>query len=100
MTLFQTDALVATGAGMLLFDRRLGCLDTKMNTGAMEYIDAFNQMLSSSMKLIVGEKLHQKLNTKIWQQHSQAWDKILSTGMRYIRRDVDDSCCLHVLWSD
>ena len=76
--------LLPTGAGMLLFDRRLGCLEPQIKTDALEYIDAFNQMLTSSMKLIVGEKLHQKLNTKLWQQHSRAWDKILSTGERYI----------------
>ena len=75
--------LLFIGAGMLLFDRRLGCLDPEIKTDALEYIDAFNQMLASSMKLIVGEKLHQKLNTKLWQQHAKAWDKILSTGQLY-----------------
>ncbi|ELU02696.1 hypothetical protein CAPTEDRAFT_199669 [Capitella teleta] len=76
------------GAGTLLFETRLGCLDVQISERSELFIAAVTEMLESSLPLIIGETFHQKWNTKFWKRHSDAWDKIFQIGAEYINEKL------------
>lgn len=47
------------------------------------YHDASLQMMSTfGMMMVTPVELHKSLNTKTWQDHTAAWDRIFSTGIK------------------
>jgi len=67
-------------AGSFLFETRLGCLDEQVPERTRRFTSALQDMLTSSLYLIVGEQLHQKLNTPFWRRHADAWDRLFAIG--------------------
>jgi len=67
-------------AGSFLFETRLGCLQLQVPERTRNFIGALQDMLTSSLYLIVGEQLHQKLNTPFWRRHADSWDRLFAIG--------------------
>ena len=68
--------LLSVAVGAFLFETRLGCLEDQIPARTQQFIDATQEMMSATLYLIVGEKLHKKLNTPFWKKHKVAWDKM------------------------
>ncbi|MED6253995.1 hypothetical protein ATANTOWER_011357, partial [Ataeniobius toweri] len=84
---------------LILYDKRFGLLQEKVNKEAMNFITAVKTMMSTfGMMMVTPVELHKSLNTKTWQDHTAAWDRIFSTAKVYIdkklngnaNRDPDD----------
>ncbi|XP_056294563.1 1,25-dihydroxyvitamin D(3) 24-hydroxylase, mitochondrial [Pseudoliparis swirei] len=84
---------------LILYDKRFGLLQEKVNEEALNFITAVKTMMSTfGMMIITPVELHKSLNTKTWQNHTAAWDRIFSTAKVYIdkrlaksaTRDPDD----------
>uniref|UniRef100_A0AAQ5ZB11 Cytochrome P450, family 24, subfamily A, polypeptide 1 n=1 Tax=Amphiprion ocellaris TaxID=80972 RepID=A0AAQ5ZB11_AMPOC len=74
---------------LVLYDKRFGLLQEEVNEEAMNFITAVKTMMSTfGMMMVTPVQLHKSLNTKTWQNHTVAWDRIFSTG-RY-RLSPDD----------
>ncbi|ESO02810.1 hypothetical protein HELRODRAFT_81128 [Helobdella robusta] len=71
-------------AGSFLFETRLGCLAPSIPTRTQKFLDSLQEMMTSSLYLIVGEKIHQRLNTRFWRKHEKSWDNIFSFGKTLI----------------
>ena len=67
-------------SGSFLFETRLGCLQPHVPARTCQFIDAMQQMMDSSLYLIVGDRLHRALNTSYWRRHKHAWDQLFSIG--------------------
>ncbi|XP_067442146.1 1,25-dihydroxyvitamin D(3) 24-hydroxylase, mitochondrial [Thunnus thynnus] len=66
---------------LVLYDKRFGLLQEKVNEEAMNFITAVKTMMSTfGMMMVTPVELHKSLNTKTWQDHTAAWDRIFSTG--------------------
>ncbi|XP_054906414.1 1,25-dihydroxyvitamin D(3) 24-hydroxylase, mitochondrial [Poeciliopsis prolifica] len=84
---------------LILYDNRFGLLQEEVNEEAMNFITAVKTMMRTFGRMMITPvELHQKLNTKTWQDHTAAWDCIFSTAKVYIdkrlernaNRDPDD----------
>ncbi|XP_047202612.1 1,25-dihydroxyvitamin D(3) 24-hydroxylase, mitochondrial [Girardinichthys multiradiatus] len=84
---------------LILYNKRFGLLQEKVNKEAMNFITAVKTMMSTfGMMMVTPVELHKCLNTKTWQDHTAAWDRIFSTAKVYIdkklngnaNRDPDD----------
>lgn len=75
--------------GSFLFETRLGCLKPNIPTRTQVFLDNLIEMMASSLYLIVGEKLHQKLNTSYWQRHSNSWDQVFKIGKELIDEKME-----------
>jgi len=71
-------------AGTFLFETRLGCLQLQVPERTRKFIGALEDMLKSSLYLIVGEELHQKLNTSFWRRHADSWDRLFAIGQSHL----------------
>ena len=59
----------------VMFGERAGCLGPGKNARGDEFIDAVNVILKGCFNsLMVFAPLEQRLNTKRWKEHEQAWD--------------------------
>jgi len=76
--------LCDTAAGTFLFETRLGCLDSEVPERTRRFTAALQDMLSSSLYVIVGERLHQQLNTPFWRRHTDAWDRLFAIGQSVV----------------
>uniref|UniRef100_A0A668A240 Cytochrome P450, family 24, subfamily A, polypeptide 1 n=1 Tax=Myripristis murdjan TaxID=586833 RepID=A0A668A240_9TELE len=66
---------------LVLYDKRFGLLQENVNEEAMNFITAVKTMMSTfGMMMVTPVELHKSLNTKTWQDHTAAWDRIFSTG--------------------
>uniref|UniRef100_A0A669E3P1 Cytochrome P450, family 24, subfamily A, polypeptide 1 n=1 Tax=Oreochromis niloticus TaxID=8128 RepID=A0A669E3P1_ORENI len=66
---------------LVLYGKRFGLLQEKVNEEAMNFITAVKTMMSTfGMMMVTPVELHKSLNTKTWQHHTAAWDRIFSTG--------------------
>ncbi|XP_057702899.1 1,25-dihydroxyvitamin D(3) 24-hydroxylase, mitochondrial isoform X2 [Corythoichthys intestinalis] len=66
---------------LVLYDKRFGLLQEKVNEEAMNFITAVRTMMSTFGKMMVTPvELHKSLNTKTWQDHTNAWDNIFKTA--------------------
>ena len=72
--------LLVTAAGTFLFETRLGCLQPVVPERTRQFVFALQEMLESSLYLIVGERLHYRLNTPFWRRHAAAWDQLFDIG--------------------
>ncbi|XP_013885559.1 1,25-dihydroxyvitamin D(3) 24-hydroxylase, mitochondrial [Austrofundulus limnaeus] len=84
---------------LVLYGKRFGLLKEKVNEEAMNFITAVKTMMSTfGMMMVTPVELHKSFNTKTWQNHTAAWDRIFSTAKVYIdkklkrnaTRDPDD----------
>ncbi|XP_068450959.1 1,25-dihydroxyvitamin D(3) 24-hydroxylase, mitochondrial [Clinocottus analis] len=81
---------------LVLYDKRFGLLQEEVNEEAMNFITAVKTIMSTfGFMMVTPVKLHKKLNTKMWRNHTAAWDRIFSTAKVYIdkrltKNDVRD----------
>uniref|UniRef100_A0A8C3A101 Cytochrome P450, family 24, subfamily A, polypeptide 1 n=1 Tax=Cyclopterus lumpus TaxID=8103 RepID=A0A8C3A101_CYCLU len=74
---------------LILYDKRFGLLQEKVNEEAMNFITAVKTMMSTfGMMMVTPVELHKSLNTKTWQNHTAAWDRIFSTAKVYIDKKL------------
>ncbi|XP_078508144.1 1,25-dihydroxyvitamin D(3) 24-hydroxylase, mitochondrial-like [Lissotriton helveticus] len=72
---------------LVLYDKRFGLLETNIGDEAMNFIQAIKTMMSTfGMMMVTPVELHKSLNTKIWKDHTQAWDDIFETAKSLIDR--------------
>lgn len=65
---------------MVLYETRMGSLEESIPQLTQEFIDAVVTMQESSFPILVGHKIHHKLNTPFWQRHATAWDTLFTQG--------------------
>ncbi|XP_051931120.1 1,25-dihydroxyvitamin D(3) 24-hydroxylase, mitochondrial [Hippocampus zosterae] len=74
---------------LVLYDKRFGLLQEKVDEEAMNFITAVKTMMSTfGMMMVTPVELHKGLNTKTWQDHTAAWDRIFSTAKVYIDKKL------------
>ncbi|XP_061796029.2 1,25-dihydroxyvitamin D(3) 24-hydroxylase, mitochondrial [Nerophis lumbriciformis] len=74
---------------LVLYDKRFGLLQEQVNEEAMNFITAVKTMMSTfGMMMVTPVELHKSLNTKTWQDHTLAWDRIFSTVKVYIDKKL------------
>lgn len=74
---------------LILYDKRFGLLQEKVNEEAMNFITAVKTMMSTfGLMMVTPVELHKNLNTKTWQEHTAAWDRIFSTAKVYIDKKL------------
>ncbi|KAK5933655.1 hypothetical protein CgunFtcFv8_014118 [Champsocephalus gunnari] len=77
---------------LILYDNRFGLLKKEVNEEAMNFITAVKTMMSTfGMMMVTPVKLHKSLNTKRWQVHTEAWDRIFSTAKVYIDKRLKNN---------
>ncbi|XP_069744142.1 1,25-dihydroxyvitamin D(3) 24-hydroxylase, mitochondrial [Narcine bancroftii] len=66
---------------LVLYDERFGLLDPKVGEDSLNFIEAVKIMMDTLGKMMVTPvALHKSFNTKIWKDHTVAWDKIFKTA--------------------
>uniref|UniRef100_A0A7N6AQN2 Cytochrome P450, family 24, subfamily A, polypeptide 1 n=1 Tax=Anabas testudineus TaxID=64144 RepID=A0A7N6AQN2_ANATE len=74
---------------LVLYDKRFGLLQEKVNEEAMNFITAVKTMMSTfGVMMVTPVNIHKRLNTKIWRNHTAAWDRIFSTAKVYIDKKL------------
>ncbi|XP_030634457.1 1,25-dihydroxyvitamin D(3) 24-hydroxylase, mitochondrial [Chanos chanos] len=74
----------------VLYDKRFGLLQEKVDEEAMDFITAVKTMMNTfGMMMVTPVELHKGLNTKTWQDHTAAWDRIFSTAKIYIDKKLN-----------
>ncbi|KAM9799010.1 1,25-dihydroxyvitamin D(3) 24-hydroxylase, mitochondrial [Syngnathus typhle] len=74
---------------LVLYDKRFGLLQEKVDEEAMDFIAAVKTMMSTfGIMMVTPVELHKSLNTKTWQDHTAAWDRIFSTAKVYIDKKL------------
>lgn len=69
----------------VLIDKPFGCLaHSSMPQQMNEFVKAIEDMMTTSHVLISFASVHKWLNTKIWQKHVSAWDKIIEVAAEII----------------
>jgi len=71
-------------AGTFLFETRFGCLEPVVPERTRKFIAALQEMLESSLYLIVGERFHQRLNTPFWRRHAAAWGQLFDIAKELV----------------
>ncbi|MGH0166828.1 UNVERIFIED_CONTAM: hypothetical protein FKN15_068369 [Acipenser sinensis] len=76
---------IHTAICLVLYDKRFGLLQKEVDEEALNFIKAIKTMMSTFGKMMVTPvELHKSLNTKTWQDHTDAWDHIFKTAKVYI----------------
>ncbi|KAM4582965.1 1,25-dihydroxyvitamin D(3) 24-hydroxylase, mitochondrial [Fundulus diaphanus] len=74
---------------LILYDKRFGLLQDKVNEEAMNFITAVKTMMSKfGLMIVTPVELHKRFNTKTWQDHTAAWDRIFSIAKVYIDKKL------------
>jgi len=74
---------------LVLYEKRFGLLQEEVNEEAMNFITAVKTMMSTfGMMMVTPVELHKSLNTRTWQDHTAAWDRIFSTAKVYIDKKM------------
>uniref|UniRef100_A0A8C1YJU7 Cytochrome P450, family 24, subfamily A, polypeptide 1 n=1 Tax=Cyprinus carpio TaxID=7962 RepID=A0A8C1YJU7_CYPCA len=64
----------------VLYDKRFGLLQDNISQEAMDFITSVKTMMSTfGLMMVTPVELHKTFNTKTWQDHTAAWDRIFST---------------------
>ena len=71
----------------IIFQTRMGCLLPDLPERVPRFISAINDMMASSVDIMLWEDIHMKLNTKFWRRHKQAWDTIFEVGKQKDKPD-------------
>ncbi|XP_041112380.1 1,25-dihydroxyvitamin D(3) 24-hydroxylase, mitochondrial-like [Polyodon spathula] len=70
---------------LVLYDKRFGLLQKEVDEEALDFIKAIKTMMSTfGTMMVTPVELHKSLNTKTWQDHTDAWDCIFKTAKVYI----------------
>ncbi|XP_055963432.1 1,25-dihydroxyvitamin D(3) 24-hydroxylase, mitochondrial [Sorex fumeus] len=65
---------------LVLYEKRFGLLQRNTDAEALDFIAAVKTMMSTFGRMMVTPvELHKSLNTKVWQEHTRAWDTIFTT---------------------
>ncbi|EDL96333.1 cytochrome P450, subfamily 24 [Rattus norvegicus] len=65
---------------LVLYEKRFGLLQKETEEEALTFITAIKTMMSTFGKMMVTPvELHKRLNTKVWQAHTLAWDTIFKS---------------------
>ncbi|XP_036427126.1 1,25-dihydroxyvitamin D(3) 24-hydroxylase, mitochondrial [Colossoma macropomum] len=73
----------------VLYDKRFGLLQETVDEEAMDFITAIKTMMSTfGTMMVTPVELHKSLNTRTWQEHTAAWDRIFSTAKLYIDKKL------------
>ncbi|XP_056404656.1 1,25-dihydroxyvitamin D(3) 24-hydroxylase, mitochondrial isoform X3 [Hyla sarda] len=84
---------------LVLYEKRFGFLQPSLGEEALDFITAIKTMMSTfGLMMVTPVELHKSLNTKIWKDHTQAWDSIFRTAKCHIDRrltskDNEDFLC-------
>nr|XP_055070031.1 1,25-dihydroxyvitamin D(3) 24-hydroxylase, mitochondrial [Misgurnus anguillicaudatus]XP_055070032.1 1,25-dihydroxyvitamin D(3) 24-hydroxylase, mitochondrial [Misgurnus anguillicaudatus] len=74
----------------VLYDKRFGLLQESVSEEAMDFITSIKTMMSTfGTMMVTPVELHKSLNTKTWQDHTAAWDRIFSTAKLYIDKKLE-----------
>ncbi|XP_018090434.1 1,25-dihydroxyvitamin D(3) 24-hydroxylase, mitochondrial isoform X1 [Xenopus laevis] len=72
---------------LVLYEKRFGFLQANLGAEALNFITAIKKMLSTfGLMMVTPVELHKSLNTKIWKDHTHAWDSIFKTAKCHIDR--------------
>ncbi|XP_059426093.1 1,25-dihydroxyvitamin D(3) 24-hydroxylase, mitochondrial [Carassius carassius] len=73
----------------VLYDKRFGLLQDTISNEAMDFITSVKTMMSTfGLMMVTPVELHKTFNTKTWQDHTAAWDRIFSTAKLYIDKNL------------
>ncbi|XP_064630613.1 cytochrome P450 27C1-like [Lineus longissimus] len=72
-------------ACVVLFEKRFGCLEEKVNAQSQRFIDSIEKMFLTSMPLYNMLRLHKMFNTKTYRNHNDAWNGIFEIANKTIR---------------
>uniref|UniRef100_A0A673J5D4 1,25-dihydroxyvitamin D(3) 24-hydroxylase, mitochondrial-like n=1 Tax=Sinocyclocheilus rhinocerous TaxID=307959 RepID=A0A673J5D4_9TELE len=73
----------------VLYDKRFGLLQDNISQEAMDFITSVKTMMSTfGLMMVTPVELHKTFNTKTWQDHTVAWDRIFSTAKLYIDKNL------------
>uniref|UniRef100_A0A2K5RXC7 Cytochrome P450 family 24 subfamily A member 1 n=1 Tax=Cebus imitator TaxID=2715852 RepID=A0A2K5RXC7_CEBIM len=65
---------------LVLYEKRFGLLQKNTGDEAVNFITAIKTMMSTFGRMMVTPvELHKSLNTKVWQDHTLAWDTIFKS---------------------
>ncbi|XP_016402847.1 1,25-dihydroxyvitamin D(3) 24-hydroxylase, mitochondrial-like, partial [Sinocyclocheilus rhinocerous] len=65
----------------VLYDKRFGLLQDSISNEAMDFITSVKTMMGTfGLMMVTPVELHKTFNTKTWQDHTAAWDRIFSTA--------------------
>ncbi|XP_069807837.1 1,25-dihydroxyvitamin D(3) 24-hydroxylase, mitochondrial [Dendropsophus ebraccatus] len=84
---------------LVLYEKRFGFLQPSLGEEALDFITAIKTMMSTfGLMMVTPVEIHRSLNTKIWKDHTQAWDSIFRTAKCHIDRrltskDTEDFLC-------
>ncbi|XP_031228736.1 1,25-dihydroxyvitamin D(3) 24-hydroxylase, mitochondrial [Mastomys coucha] len=87
---------------LVLYEKRFGLLQKDTEEAALTFIAAIKTMMSTFGKMMVTPvELHKRLNTKVWQAHTLAWDTIFKSVKpcidnrleRYSQQPGEDFLC-------
>ncbi|XP_075383810.1 1,25-dihydroxyvitamin D(3) 24-hydroxylase, mitochondrial [Tenrec ecaudatus] len=75
---------------LVLYEKRFGLLQKNTEEDALNFIMAIKTMMSTFGRMMVTPvELHKRLNTKVWQDHTQAWDTIFRSVKSCMDRQLD-----------
>ncbi|XP_053309574.1 1,25-dihydroxyvitamin D(3) 24-hydroxylase, mitochondrial [Spea bombifrons] len=86
----------------VLYEKRFGFLEPNLGEEALNVITAIKTMMSTfGMMMVTPVEFHQSLNTRVWKEHTRAWDSIFQTAKCHIDRrltkllskDTEDFLC-------
>ncbi|XP_077316677.1 1,25-dihydroxyvitamin D(3) 24-hydroxylase, mitochondrial [Lithobates pipiens] len=72
---------------LVLYEKRFGFLQPNLGEEALDFITAIKKMMSTfGLMMVTPVEFHKRLNTKIWKDHTHAWDSIFKTAKCHIDR--------------
>ncbi|XP_054996378.1 1,25-dihydroxyvitamin D(3) 24-hydroxylase, mitochondrial isoform X2 [Sorex araneus] len=87
---------------LVLYEKRFGLLQKNTDAEALDFIAAVKTMMSTFGRMMVTPvELHKRLNTKVWQEHTRAWDTIFTTVKACIDSRLErcsEQPCTDFLW--
>ncbi|XP_072540918.1 1,25-dihydroxyvitamin D(3) 24-hydroxylase, mitochondrial [Salminus brasiliensis] len=75
--------------GLVLYDERFGLLEETVDKDSMEFISAIKTIMRTFGNMMVSPVgMHERLKTRLWQEHTVAWDRIFSLVKIYIDKNL------------
>ncbi|XP_063315772.1 1,25-dihydroxyvitamin D(3) 24-hydroxylase, mitochondrial [Pelobates fuscus] len=87
---------------LVLYEKRFGFLQPNLGEEALNFITAIKTMMSTfGLMMVTPVEFHRSLNTKIWKDHTHAWDNLFKTAKCHIdhrltklsTKDTEDFLC-------
>ncbi|XP_078275460.1 1,25-dihydroxyvitamin D(3) 24-hydroxylase, mitochondrial [Rhinoraja longicauda] len=88
---------------LVLYDKRFGLLEQNVGEESLNFIQAIKIMMNTFGKMMVTPvEIHKRFNTKIWKDHTEAWDTIFKSAKCHIdeRLNRNSSCPANDFLSD